>query len=131
MDNALQWAQLNGIILLMRSNQTGIYHSLISLLYLYVLGSFAYCYHSGNEAASVLYYHLSRNYLKIVLVLPDSNRLSQLCFSGSCDPSNFWREVSDVVLLLLQGRLRHEDGEVAVLDAQLLDLAVEKRLKKN
>ena len=71
------------------------------------------------------------NFLKSVFLLPDSNRLSQLCFSGSCDPSDFRREVGDVVLLLLQGRLRHEDGEVAVLDAQLLDLAVEKRLKKN
>ncbi len=64
------------------------------------------------------------------MLLPDGNRLGQLCFARSCDPSNFRREVSDVVLLLLQGRLRHEDGEVAVLDAQLLDLAVEKRLKK-
>jgi hypothetical protein len=70
------------------------------------------------------------NFLLILLLLPDGNRLGQLCFSGSCDPSDFRREVGDVVLLLLQGSLRHEDGEVAVLDAQLLDLAVEKRLKK-
>ena len=62
---------------------------------------------------------------------PDGDGLGQLSFSGSGDPGHFRREICDVVFFLLQGGLGHEDGEVAVLHAQLLDLTVEEGLFKN
>ena len=52
--------------------------------------------------------------------------LGKLGLARPGHPGHLRREVGDVVLLLLQRRLRHEDGEVAVLNAELLNLAVKK-----
>ena len=57
--------------------------------------------------------------------------LRQFRFAGPGHPGHLRSEVGDVVLLFLQRRLRHEDGEVAVLHAKLFDLAIEKCLKKS
>ena len=43
----------------------------------------------------------------------------------SCDPGDLGREALDVVLFTLQDLGRDKHGEVRVLDAHFLDLAVE------
>ena len=54
--------------------------------------------------------------------------LGQIALTGLGDPGDLWREVSNMGLLSLESSLGDEDWEVAVLDAEFLDFAIEKVL---
>ena len=56
---------------------------------------------------------------------PHRYGLGQVRVPGLGHPGNLGGEVGDVVLLLLQGSVGHEDGEITILDSELLDLGVE------
>ena len=56
---------------------------------------------------------------------PDGDGFLEILLTGLGDPSDLGSESLDVVLFLLQSGSRDEHGEVAVLDANLLDLGVE------
>lgn len=60
----------------------------------------------------------------------DGNRFGQVAITRLGDPGHLGSKVGDVCLLLLQCLVRHEHGEVTVLDTQLLNLAVKEILNR-